>query len=130
MGRSRRRELPEDWSLAIADALRSEDPTLVGAAASAVRELVGEPDKRNEKLRNLVDLLKTVAIDEQLSPETRSQALAAVAHQLDPFPTAAFHFLCQNISPDQPVSLRADSAGALSPRTARPAATAGSDRSL
>ena len=103
------KEIPANWSAALARALAGNDHDLVRQAVSTARALP-KPKEGDPKLSAA---LLRVGRDRSSPNEVRLEALAAIPEGLANLEPELFELLCASIDPSQPVSVRGSAASVL-----------------
>lgn len=96
------RTVPESWIGPLRRRLQSPDAEIVAGTVVAIRELSGA-----KPVPEFVELLTQISARDQLPDEIRMQALVAIPRSSRKADTDGVEFLCDRLSVDQPVSIRA-----------------------
>jgi putative membrane-bound dehydrogenase-like protein len=103
------REPPLDWTKGVRTSLDAGDEKLLGSAIAAARSL----GQARTNAPDFSEALIRIAVNPGHNPAMRLQALAAMPEGLPRVDSDLFAFLCENVEPSKPVSMRADAAGVL-----------------
>ncbi|MEC7567084.1 MAG: PVC-type heme-binding CxxCH protein [Planctomycetota bacterium] len=106
MAGSRLSALPVSWQSPIQGQLESADEVLVTSAVSAIKAYAGKPINQ-EAADRFTSKLVQLASSTTASPFVRLEAFAALPANQRPLDTLALQFLCDHLSTDKPVQLRA-----------------------
>jgi len=103
------KQAPEEWTVAVRANLTSSDEKLVHAAINAAHSF----SQAKTNAPNLSESLLEIGRDEKRPVELRLEALAALPNGLRSIDGGLFVFLCANIEPSKPVSVRGAASGVL-----------------